>query len=318
MSDVCSQRVAVVVAAASGAAQARAGLRAFAAELRGRGELVFVCREADVAMAEVTGPALAPITVRASQAHLVPELWLEGYRATDAPLVAFSTTAMSPRAGWLDALLETLVSTDAAAVGGPIAPASYLAPFDRAVYLHRFARYLPPISQHVFVDPPGENCLFRRDRLEQIESCFEKGFWEADVHRHLRSHGDRLAMAAGAVVEFQGGAHRLATWKQRVAHAQLYAQSRMKHWTRAESLARALFAPAVPAVLLARIVRQLIARREPLFHWLPAVPDLLLLLAAWSGAEAFELARGVRSARSGSRQAVAPRNVSWPPLARSR
>jgi hypothetical protein len=318
MSEARSQRVAVVVAAAGGAELARASLRAFAHELRGRGELVLVHSETDI-IAEVAAemvPALK--TVRASQSRLVPELWLEGYRATDAPLVAFSTTAMIPRAGWLDALLDTLEATGAVAVGGPIAPEKRLAAFDRAVFLHRFARYLPPLLDRDSLDPPGENGLYRRDRLERIEAGFQSGFWEAEVHRHLRARGERLAMAHGAVVTFQGGARRIATWGQRVVHARIYAQSRMQGRSRAERLARALSAPAVPAVLLARTIGHLLERREPLVRWLPALPDLLVLLAAWSGAEAFETVRGAGWARPASRSAVTPRTVSRLPLARSR
>jgi hypothetical protein len=55
---------------------------------------------------------------------------------------------------------------------------------------------------------------------------------------------------------------------------------------RGERLARAAAAPLVPAVLIRRIFATLAARGRPIGPWLPALPSLSLLLAAWSAGEA--------------------------------
>src|SRR5262249_1150170 len=120
---------------------------------------------------------------------LAPELWRDGLRASDAPLVAFTTASMVPDPGWLDALLGRLEATGAAAAGGPIAPGERLSAADRAVYLLRYANYHPPLPATNAPQPPGDNALYRRDRLRGLEDLIDGGFWEAETHRRLLDRG---------------------------------------------------------------------------------------------------------------------------------
>ena len=55
---------------------------------------------------------------------------------------------------------------------------------------------------------------------------------------------------------------------------------------RAERWVRTAAAPAVPAVLLRRIAATLAARGQGIGPWVPALPWLSLLLAAWTLGEA--------------------------------
>ena len=52
--------------------------------------------------------------IRRPVGRLAPELWRDGLNATDSPLVAFSTAAIVPAPGWLDAMLARLAETGAA------------------------------------------------------------------------------------------------------------------------------------------------------------------------------------------------------------
>jgi hypothetical protein len=224
--------------------------------------------------------------LRRPPGRLAPELWRDGLDATGAPLVAFSTAQMVPADGWLSALLDRLDATGAAAVGGPIEPASGLSAGDRALYLLRYVNYLRPLPDAAEAEPPGDNALYRRDRLRGLEACWEGGFWEAEVHRALRDRGERLAMAREAAVAFVGGMPPALALRQRLAHARRYGSERALRMGRAQRLARSAAAPAVPAVLLRRIAAALRTRGQPLGPWLPALPRLSLLLAAWSLGEA--------------------------------
>ncbi len=152
--------------------------------------------------------------LRRPPGRLAPELWRDGLDATDAPLVAFSTAQMVPASGWLSALLDRLDETGAAVVGGPIEPASGLSAADRALYLLRYVNYLRPLPESGAVEPPGDNALYRRDRLRGLDAVWEDGFWEVEVHRRLRARGERLAMANEAAVEFRRGQ---SAWPRRSA-----------------------------------------------------------------------------------------------------
>ncbi len=278
--------VAVVVAAIEARGTVRASLARFLDEVAGRGEVVLVdaSRDGTADEAERVFPGLR--VLRRPPGRLTPELWRDGLDATDAPLIAFSTAQMVPCRGWLPALLDRLEATGAAVVGGPIEPSPRLALNDRALYWQRDVNYLRPLPDAPFVEPPGDNALYRRNRLRGLEPLWERGFWEVEVHRHLRRRGERLAMAGDAGIEFRGGATLTEALRQRQAHARHYGASRAARMGRAQRLVRLAATPMVPAVMLRRLVAALPARGQALGPWLPALPRLSLLLAAWTLGEA--------------------------------
>ena len=214
--------------------------------------------------------------------RLAPQLWRDGMEATDTPLVAFSTAQMVPRADWLDRMLDALESTGAAGVGGPIAASPGLSATDRALYLLRYAGYAPPLPESGRFEPPGDNAIYRRDRLVGLERAWKRGFWEVEVHRALRDRGETLASAAGAAVTFRGGSKLGPAIRQRLAHARHFGAGRARGRGISHRLIRSAATPAVPPLLLARIVGQLRRRGEPIGAWAGALPKLAVLLGAWS------------------------------------
>jgi hypothetical protein len=291
--------MAVVLAAIDARATVRASVARFLDELDGQGELIVADSSrdgtADVVAAEFPGVRL----IRRLPGRLVPELWRDGLEALDdrALLVAFSTAQMVPSVGWRRAMADRLEEADAAVVGGPIDPPSGYEPRSWATYLHRYINYLRPLSERGPLEPPGDNAVYRREYLEGLESLWEEGFWEVEIHRALRAGGETLAMAPEAVVVYHGGAPSAALYRQRYAHARRYGASRARSVGAAGRLARMAGAPAVPAVLLRRIAATLSARGQSLLDWLPALPYLFPLLAVWSLGEAHGMSSGLLGGR---------------------
>ncbi len=219
--------------------------------------------------------------------RLVPELWRDGLIATGAPLVAFSTTQMIPRSGWLADLTSTLHESGAAGVGGPIGPGPGLSATGRAVALLRYSGYFPPPPEGRRVLPPGENALYRRDRLAEVESSWSDGFWEVEVQRALIARGHRLAMSRSAVVGFEGGTGLASMARQRFAHARRYGRFRSSGVGIGRRLLRATSAPLVPPLLIARIAGALRGRGMAPGPWVAALPALTALASAWAVGEAW-------------------------------
>ncbi len=282
------ERVAIVVASIEARATVAASLERFLEEAGDRGEVILVDASRDGTADEVARSFPAVRLLRREAGRLAPDLWGEGLRATDAPLVAFSTAQMIAVPGWLAALRGRLEDTGSAAAGGPIAPAGGLSAADRALYLLRYVNYMPPVRDRTdgLVEPPGDNALYRREALSGLEPLREGGFWEVEVHRQLRRRGLRLAMADDAVVDFQGGGSLVQAIRQRRAHARHYGSARASRMRNGERLVRSAAAPVVPAILLRRIAAALAARGQGVGPWLSALPHLSLLLAAWSIGEA--------------------------------
>lgn len=218
--------------------------------------------------------------------RLAPELWRDGLLETDSTLVAFTTARMRPRPGWLAALRDRIEATGAAGVGGPIAPGAGLSGVDRAVALLRYANYFPPLPNQSAIEPPGDNALYRRDRLMRVRSSWRDGFWETEVHRALRDQGESLAMAEGAVVAFLGGDGLRAMIGQRFRHARRYAIGRSSGLGPAARSIRVATSPLVPPLLGWRIARTLRERDIDLRPWLAAGPAWLALATIWAIGEA--------------------------------
>lgn len=289
-----SGRVAVVLASIPGPAFG-ASLAGFLREVDGIGEVVLVGGEAapGTSVPEPPRPNSpqpggrgpdggAVRKISSSWSRLVPELWRDGLRAVDAEFVAFSTTQMVPRAGWLRALMGRLETSPAWGVGGAIAAGDGLGPVDRAVYLQRFLGYGPGAG--LPTRPSGENALYRRRPLAEVEDAWSEGFWEAEVHRRLEARGATWAAEPAAVVDYAGSTRLAEIARQRVAHARRYGATRGR--------ARALAAPLVPAVLLGRAGRGLRRRGMAVGPWVGAVPSFLVIASAWAAGEALGAWRG--------------------------
>lgn len=274
-------RVAVILASTGRGPGFDESVAGFLREVRGRGEVIVVERDLSAAPDPTPrggrGPELRRIQPALSS-RLVPELWRDGLRATDAEWVAFSTTQMVPRAGWLDALRDRLIESGSWGVGGPIAVGDRLGVVDRAIYLQRFLAYGP--GADLPIRPSGENALYRRDRLAEVEDAWSDGFWEAEVHDRLERRGASWASSPGAAVDYVGSTRLLAMAKQRVAHARRFGANR------GEGRARGLATPVVPALLLGRAGRGLKRRGMAVGPWLGSVPSFLVIAGAWAVGEA--------------------------------
>jgi hypothetical protein len=349
------ESVAVVVALTDPATPAlRSRLARFADEARPLGEVLLVDASGSPEGKEAAR-GLANVRVISSPAgRLAPELWRDGLRATDAELVAFTTAQMIPGTGWLKALKDRLLTTNAAGVGGTIEPGRSLSTTDRAVALLRYSSYFPSRSllegltsawhtetlvptlrvgmpsstlclspadaerrrrhshggpwdrertsgteegdnhdgmcatraKTALVDPPGDNALYRRDRLTEVESAWINGFWEVEIYKSLRDRGETLTIAGSAVLTFEGGVGLGSMIRQRFRHGWRYGAGRSERQGPLARLARALAAPLVPPLLILRIVKSLRRRGMGLKPWISATPALILLATAWAIGEA--------------------------------
>ena len=299
--------IAVILASIDEPATCRGNLESWLRELDGHGEVIVVDASSD-GTADLIAAGFPQVRLlRRPPGRLAPELWRDGIEATSAPVVALSTTRMFPDPGWCRAMLARQGATGAAVVGGPIRPAD-CHPLGKAIYLLRYVNYLLPLIEPERIEPPGDNAVYRRDRLVELESLWERGFWEVEIHEALRARGDRVIMADDGVVNYSGEGRFLPLLGQRFAHARHYGASRARGLGVAARLARIVLAPLVPAVLLGRIVSRVRARGHSLGPWLPALPYLLPLLVAWSLGEARGIGLGFPRARRSNAVTSSPTN----------
>jgi hypothetical protein len=277
-----NERVVVVVAATSVDSRFQARLNSFDEEVRGKGRVVLV--DGTPQGITRTGPAIERI--RSQPGSLVPELWRDGWRGTSEPMVALTTIWMFPCEGWLDALIDHLERTKAAAVAGAIEPSGSLSPLDRALYLLRYVDYHRPLAPPKSWRIPGENTLYRREAVEGIEPDLDTGFWESEVNRLLVDRGHSLVTAESAVLSYEGGASARETLRSRFLHARRFGVMSASRMGLPERIARTMATPLVPPLMLGRILRNTWLKGISSWRWLEACPWLPLLLGLWSMGEA--------------------------------
>jgi hypothetical protein len=278
--------VTIVLASIDSSATIGKCLRGFLSELNGEGQIVVVdsSRNGLPATPELLSSHVE--ILKRPPGMLAPVLWREGLLETSSPLVAFSTAQMVPRPGWLAAMRTAMKANQSAGVGGPIAANASLSALDRAMYLLRYANYFPPVLESLAFEPPGDNALYCKADLDAVADSWRDGFWEIEVHKQLRARGRTTCVAPQAIVDFLGGNHLGPALAHRLAHARRFGAGRVRDRHFAVKLVRTAISPAVPPMLLSRIVRNLQARGEPLGPWIPALPFLSVLLATWSAGEA--------------------------------
>lgn len=216
-----------------------------------------------------------------SSGRLVPELWADGWRASKGRAVAFLIPECIVRPGWARALLAALAA-GAAGAGGRFSLHASASATDAAVYFLRYSMFSSPErGTREVEDVAGDNAMYQRVALHRHASTFAEGFWEVDLHRRLRAEGERLVLTGDALAEFGGAPGLLAMAGQRLTHGRHFGAWRARQAARPAWMTVAL-APAVPAVLVVRIVRRVWAGGRERRRLLTALPALGVLACAWA------------------------------------
>jgi len=292
--------LSVVIAAVDAERTARQCLSALVRQLTPEVETIVVSSTACPSLASVFSFAT---WIVARDSSLVPELWGKGFGCARGRIVAFTTTACTPAAGWVQAWIDAHRSA-CAAVGGPIETARDASLIDRAVYLARYSAYMPPLTSGVVDDVPGDNGSYKREVLAGYrDEIVNDGFWEADINRRLRRRGETFLMNSNALVVHTGEFSFVSFTRQRWSHGRRFAAAQRTAMPTARRWMRVLAAPLVPVVMLTRIARRTLRRPDRLWL-LTSAPWLLWFLAAWSAGECAGYTAGAPPRSRG--QATAP------------
>jgi hypothetical protein len=212
---------------------------------------------------------------------LVPQLWKQGLDAARGPLVALTIAQCRPSPTWLQQIAASL-SGGAAAVGGPLTGPEGGSSVDWALYFARYSAWMPAGKTAPVHDVAGDNAAYRRAALEGCEAAMRDGFWEVLVHQQLVAQRRTILWEPAMLVEFHASGKLRNLARTRYEHGRHYASTRQGNRLATRAL-RALTAPALPLVLLARIHGRIRARQPAwLRHFWRSLPALSVLVAAWS------------------------------------
>ena len=287
-----ASQISVVVAAWAGEARLAACLDSLAPQLAAGAELI---------VAGALGPDLrARIQARHPSARLlaapadadVPTLRALGAAQARGRLVALIEDHCTVGPDWREALCAAH-ARGARILGGPVDNGVVERAFDWALFFCEYGVHLRPAPDGPADAVSGVNVAYDRAALARVADVWRHALYETEVNAALAPDGDRPWIAADAWVR----SHLPMRLGEAMAH--LFDGGRHFGGVRSANerlplrLARVASAPAVAALLFARIHRR-VAERDPrrLRALWRGAGYCALLLGAWSAGEAVGALRG--------------------------
>lgn len=263
-------------------------------------EIVIVHASDPALQAALQGRGGGHVLLEAPRETLVPGLWSRGLEVARGRRVAFTTGHFRVGSGWARALLAALDAGYAGA-GGPFRPAPDAGWLDGAIYLLRYSAFLPGSAAAGPVrEIAGDNAAYDRAALDRHAASFDEGFWEVEFHRSLRAEGERLAWVPEAEVQMGRSYSLPVILRHRFLHGVRYARDSVAEGERSPWRG-ILGAPAIPFVLLLRILRRAGRARTPGGWTAVHAPGAWLLASAWALGELVGSARALGAPVAGSR-----------------
>lgn len=244
-------------------------------------EIIVVDNSTDGSAQIVEGQIPGAQLIKVSGSSLVPDLWARGAARAAGQVVAFTTGHCIPREDWLSEILRHHASGHAG-IGGAIENRRPSSLNQWATYFARFTAFMPPFAERPVDQIPGDNASYKRFVLEECADLIKDGFWENDVNIRLRAGGHSLLMTPRIVVYHAHRGTVRAFCRQRLQHGRVFGARRING---AGLLLRLLYLtlmPLIPLLILAKIIRRVLARHENPRPLLLSFPLLVLFILTWS------------------------------------
>jgi hypothetical protein len=212
------------------------------------------------------------------------ELRARGIAAARGSIIGFLEDHVRPDAHWC-ARMTAAHRGPYAAVGGAIEN-GVDRPLNWAAYFCDLGRYQRPLPAGESSFASSVNVSYKRTALEAIKPVGEDLFSEPVVNQALLSHGEKLTLADDSVVYQHRRELRLAqVMKEFFIWGRSYAATRSALVAPSRRLLYASLSPALPAVLLARMMMRVLQKRRCIGAFCRSFPLMVLLTASWSVGE---------------------------------
>lgn len=210
----------------------------------------------------------------------IPQMRDAGFRRATADAIAVIEDHVIVPREWGVRLLAAL-DEGHAVVGGPIENAATQRLLDWATFLCEYSACLPPLPEGEAQWLPGNNVAYRRDVLHRYLGVTAQGAWENRLHDAMRADGVALVCRASLLVGHKKHFGLLEYMGQRYLYSRSYAGARVQDATAAKRLVIGLAALVLPPLLMARILRSLMAKRVPLGRIAATAPLIAVFVVSW-------------------------------------
>lgn len=237
------------------------------------------------------------VIIRLPVEMILPELWAAGIAQSTGKVIAITDSTCTFPDDWIASIL-TAHESSYAVIGGAVEIVDNKRWVDWAAYFCEYGQFMPPASEGVVKELPGNNISFKRYTLERGAEFVRDGFWKTYWCNQLRKEGVQLISEPSIVVYFRKSYRLLPFLIRRFHHGRCFAGMRT---ARATTLERTLYlvgSPSLPVLLLMRTLRAILPKRRYLKQFILSLPVSLLAILFWSIGEFFGYLAGEGKSRA--------------------
>ncbi|HEX9106976.1 MAG TPA: glycosyltransferase [Longimicrobiales bacterium] len=212
------------------------------------------------------------------------ELRAAGVGAAGGDVVAVTEDHCSAEPTWAQSILE-LHRGPWAAVGGPVDKSGRDSMLNWAIYLSDFGRYMNPVAEGPVGYLTDVNVTYKRASLEATSQLWQNEFHETTVNWALQDQGKQLLLSRRVAVRQQRSLELGYALGERYRFGRLFASTRVAGAGLGKRLFYSAASAVLPAILLARVYRNVFSKRRFDTPFLRIVPVLVLLNLVWAWGE---------------------------------
>jgi hypothetical protein len=160
-----------------------------------------------------------------------------------------------------------------------------------------FFRYMNPIAEGPAPTLSVCNVAYRADDLRSIAEKWQDGFHETVIHDALRDARGPLWLTPRVQVYVRRDVRFGDAVYERYAFGRLFGATRIAHEPASRRLYFAAVAPALPAVLMSRMISKAKQDKALMGEFMRALPAILTMVLAWSWGEWLGYVTGRRPRR---------------------
>ena len=204
-----------------------------------------------------------------------------GLRLSRGKIVAMTEDQAFPADDWVRQILKAH-ERPYDVVGGAVEN-GVDRPMNRALYYCDFGRYGRPFSAGAVSYLSDVNLAYKREALNQTRELWWAAYHETTVNWALQSLGKKLFLSDGPVVHQRRPRLSFSqAVKERVAWGRVFAMTRAERLSYSMRLMFGAGALVLPAILLARALRNMTRQRQGTLRILSTLPIISLLVVFWS------------------------------------
>lgn len=218
----------------------------------------------------------------------LPELRTTALDRASGEYIIVTEDHCVPASDWLKSIAKAFREAPGrtAAVGGCVENGVCDRALDWATFLCEYSFFTEPVTEGLTSVLPGMNVAYRREIFSALDrDLLISGFWETTVHPILLEQDWKL-FSSNHIRIFHCKKFSLGLFSsQRFIYSRYYAGLRFKRRQVAHRSIAAMASLILPGLLLARMARQISAKKRFYREFLWALPNLTLFVVIWAAGE---------------------------------